>query len=51
MDKYEQITKLAQAAALIQEVINSNSCAFDDDLQEINDEIANIADEIEEGLE
>jgi len=48
MGKYEQITKLAQAAAIIQEVINSDKCAYDDDLQVINDQIADIADQIEE---
>lgn len=47
MDKYQQITKLAEAAALIQEVINSDKCAYDDDLQVINDQIADIADQIE----
>lgn len=47
MNKYEQIMKLAEAAALIQEVINSDACAYDDDLQVINDEIADIADQIE----
>jgi hypothetical protein len=50
MGKYEQIAKLAQAALLIQEVINSDKCAYDDDLQVINDSIADIADQIE-GIE
>lgn len=47
MDKYEQIGALAAAAAIIQEVINCNDCKFDDDLQVINDQIADIADAIE----
>jgi len=47
MDKYEQITKLAQAAELIQEVIRANP-KFAGDLQDINDNIANIADDIEQ---
>ena len=47
MDKYEQITKLAQAAELIQEVIRANP-GFAGDLQDINDNIANIADDIEQ---
>jgi hypothetical protein len=51
MDKYEQITKLAQAAALIQEVINSRE-EYDDisgELQDVANTVADIADEIEEG--
>lgn len=48
MDKYEQIGKLAQAAMLIQEVINSSKCNFDESLQYINDELTDIADQIEE---
>jgi hypothetical protein len=48
MDKYEQIGKLAQAAALIQEVINSGECPLTFELEEINETIADLADEIEE---
>lgn len=46
MDKFEQIVKLADAAALIQEVIRANP-QFAGALQDINDNIANIADDIE----
>lgn len=49
MDKFEQITKLAQAAALIQEVINSDDCPYTFELEEINETLADLADEIEEG--
>jgi len=51
MDKYEQITKLAQAHALIQEVVNSRA-EYDDvsgELQDVANTVADIADEIEEG--
>ena len=47
MDKYQQIIKLAHAAQLIQEVIRANP-AFAGDLQDINDNLANIADDIEQ---
>jgi len=47
MDKYEQITKLAEAAALIQEVINSGDCPLTFELEEVNVTIADLADEIE----
>jgi len=47
MDKYEQIAKLAQAAALIQEVINSGDCQCYFELEEITVTIADLADEIE----
>jgi hypothetical protein len=48
MDKYEQITTLAAAAAMIQQVINSGQCLYSTYLQDINDDIADIADQIEE---
>ena len=48
MDKYQQIIKLAEAAALIQEVLNVCNPDFADDLQDMADHIANIADQIEE---
>lgn len=48
MDKYQQIIKLAEAAALIQEVLNVCNPDFADDLQDMVDHIANIADQIEE---
>jgi UDP-N-acetyl-D-mannosaminuronate dehydrogenase len=47
MDKYEQIVKLAEAAALIQNVIASVNPEFRNELQTIADDIANIADDIE----
>lgn len=47
MDKYQQIMKLAQAAELIQEVNRANP-EFAGDLQDIADNIANIADDIEQ---
>ena len=47
MDKYEQITKLAQAAMLIQEVLAVVDPDYADDLQDMADHIANIADQIE----
>lgn len=49
MDKYQQIMKLAEAAQLVDEV-RLNFRVTDDQaekLQEIVDDIANIADEIE----
>lgn len=49
MDKYEQINKMAQASMLIQEVINSGDCPFTFELEEINETLADLADEIEEG--
>jgi hypothetical protein len=48
MDKYEQIAKLAQAAALIQEVLQVVDPDFADDLQDMANQIAGIADAIEE---
>jgi hypothetical protein len=47
MDKYEQIGKLAEAHALIQEVINVCDPDFKEDLQYIADNIAGTADQIE----
>jgi len=49
MNKFEQINKMAQAAMLIQEVINSGDCKYTFQLEEINEMLANLADEIEEG--
>ena len=49
MDKYEQITKLAEAYALITEVINGRS-EYDDisaELQDVANTVADISDEIE----
>ena len=48
MNKYQQIEKLAQASMLIQEVINSGDCPYTFELEEINETIADLADEIEE---
>ena len=50
MDKYEQIGKLAQAYALIQEVINVRDAEnqdYVDELQDVADTIGNISDDIE----
>jgi len=51
MDKYEQITKLAEAYSLITEVINAR--VADDEaavvLQDVANIVADISDEIEEG--
>lgn len=47
MDKYQQIMKLAEAAQLIEEVTNANP-DFADDLTDVRDNIANIADDIEQ---
>lgn len=46
MDKFEQIGKLAQAAALIEEVIRANP-DFADVLEDMPERLANIADDIE----
>ena len=49
MDRYEQITKLAEAHRLIQEVINGRE-EYDDvsaELQDVANTVADIADEIE----
>jgi hypothetical protein len=48
MDKYEQITKLAQAAMLIMEVANACDPEFADDLQDMTVSLADISDQIEE---
>lgn len=47
MDKYEQITKLAQAADLIHEVIQHVDPEFVDELNIMYDDIADLADQIE----
>jgi uncharacterized LabA/DUF88 family protein len=52
MDKFEQITKLAQAYSLITEVINGRE-EYDDiaaELQDVANTVADISDEIE-GIE
>lgn len=49
MVKYEQIYKLAQASALIEEVIRTVGKDFQVPLQSIADDIADIADQIEQG--
>lgn len=46
MDKFEQIGKLAQAAALIEEVIRANP-DFADVLEDMPERLANISDDIE----
>jgi hypothetical protein len=51
MDKYEQITYLAEAALLIQQVLQECDPDYADDLQDMAGQIANIADRIEEGAE
>lgn len=48
MDKYEQITKLAQAAMLIMEVANACDPGYADDLQDMTVSLAGISDEIEQ---
>ena len=48
MDKYEQITKLAEAHALIQEVVNACVPELQEQLQNIADDVADFADQIEE---
>lgn len=48
MDKYQQIGKLADAAELINEVIRTVGKDFQVPLQSIADDIADIADQIEE---
>lgn len=48
MDKYEQIAKLAEAAARIEEVIRANP-DFADVLEDMPERLADIADQIEEG--
>ena len=47
MDKYEQIVKLAEAAALIQNVLQECDPDYADVLQDMADHLANIADQIE----
>jgi hypothetical protein len=48
MDKYEQISYLAEAALLIQQVLQECNPDFADDLQDMANSLANIADEIEQ---
>lgn len=48
MDKWTQIGKLAQAAMLIQSVLSECNPEVADDLQDMADHLANIADQIEE---
>lgn len=48
MDKYQQIIKLAQAAALIQEVMQVTDSESRDALEDMPDRLADIADAIEE---
>lgn len=48
MDKYQQIGKLAEAAALIEEVIRVVGKDFQVPLQSIADDIADMADQLEE---
>lgn len=50
MDKYQQITKLAEAYSLVQEVIAECDLEFHTTLQIIADNIADISDQIE-GIE
>jgi hypothetical protein len=50
MNKYEQITKLAQAAMLIQEVMRECDQSIAECLEDIPDRLADISDEIE-GIE
>ena len=47
MDKYEQITKLAQAAQLIQEVLQVCDPEAAECLEDMPDRLADIADQIE----
>ena len=49
MNKFEQIGKLAQAAALIEEVIRVVGKDFAVPLQSVVDDIADLADQIEQG--
>ncbi len=48
MDKYQQIIKLAEAHALIQEVVNACVPEFQEQLQNIADDVADFADQIEQ---
>jgi hypothetical protein len=47
MDKYQQIMKLAEAAALIQEVMNVCDQQFAEELEDMPDRLADISDAIE----
>lgn len=48
MDKYQQIIKLAEAAALIQEVLNVCATDIAECLEDMPDRLADIADQIEQ---
>jgi len=50
MDKFEQITKLAEAYSLITEVLQVCDPDFADDLQDMAVRLADISDQIE-GIE
>ena len=47
MDKYKQIAYLAEAALLIQQILPECHPDYVDDLQDMAEHLANIADEIE----
>jgi hypothetical protein len=47
MDKFEQITKLAQAAMLIQEVMRECTSDIAECLEDMPDRLADISDQIE----
>lgn len=47
MGKYEQIGKLAEAAMLIQQVMNECTADIADCLEDMPDRLADISDEIE----
>ena len=47
MDKYQQIAYLAEAALLIQQVLAVVDPDYADDLQDMAEHLANIADQIE----
>ena len=47
MDKYEQIAYLAEAALLIQQVLTVVDPEYADDLQDMANQLAGIADQIE----
>ncbi len=53
MDKFEQITKLAEAYAIIQYVIRARDaeCEIAGELQNLANNLADISDTIEEGAE
>jgi len=49
MDKFEQIGKLAEAAMLIQQVLNACTPDIAECLEDMPDRLADIGDQIEEG--